>query len=93
MKHLFLLIMLLPLGFLAAWVGWPWLIVVVSLTVAVYGYLLLKEFPIWRAMVVYSTFFVTEALQSSPDRDGTHPRRAPDRATGSDSCAQPSVFW
>jgi regulator of protease activity HflC (stomatin/prohibitin superfamily) len=62
MKHLSLLIMLLPLGFFAAWVGWPWLIVVVSLTVAVYGYLLLKEFPIWRPMVVYSTFFVAEAL-------------------------------
>jgi regulator of protease activity HflC (stomatin/prohibitin superfamily) len=62
MKHLFLLIMPLPLGFLAAWVGWPWLIVVVSLTVAVYGYLLLKGFPIWRPAVVYSTFFVAETL-------------------------------
>lgn len=62
MKHLSLLMMLLPLGFLAAWVGWPWLIVVVSLTVAGYGYQLLKEFPIWRAVVIYSTFFVAEAL-------------------------------
>lgn len=62
MKKLFLLIMPLPLGFLAALVGWPWLIVVVSLAVAGYGYLLLKEFPIWRPAVVYSTFFVAEAL-------------------------------
>lgn len=62
MQRLILLILLLPAGFVAAKVGWPGLIVIVTALVVVYGYLLLKDTGAGWIIVMYAAAFVWVAL-------------------------------
>lgn len=57
-----LLMMLIPVGFTAAKVGWPWLIIIVTAVILIYGYLLLRNAAAGCTIVVYAALFVWVAL-------------------------------
>lgn len=62
MLRVLLLILLIPIGFVAVRVGWPWAIAVITLTVAFYGLLLLKDAPGKTRVVFLTSAFVLQAL-------------------------------
>lgn len=58
MRSLLLLLMLLPACLFAAWVGWPWLIFIVTALVAVLGYVFLKDIPGGGKVAFFATSLV-----------------------------------
>jgi len=67
MLRVLLLILLAPLlGFIAVRVGWPWLIVAITLAWAIWFFVLLKDAPSKTRIVFFSSAFVLQ----NPDNLG-----------------------
>ena len=62
MKRIALLLIVLVGGFLAAKIGWPWLILVVTLSVAALSYLVIRDTAFEQQLTLVVTLFVSEAL-------------------------------
>jgi regulator of protease activity HflC (stomatin/prohibitin superfamily) len=62
MLRVLLLILLIPIGFVAVRVGWPWAIAVITVTVAFYGLYFLKDAPGKTRVVFFLSAFVLQAL-------------------------------
>lgn len=62
MKRIALLSIVLVGGFLAARIGWPWLILVATVSVAALSYLLIRDTALGQQLTLVVTLFVSETL-------------------------------